>query len=93
MRNSKIKFGENLKASDLEILSKTICESIDEGVEMEFLDIMHRETFGRPISEEYLDFADDCYTFYCFVGKDDRHSKYLSVVKTLKKMAKNYSNE
>jgi len=97
MDNYKIGIGGKIEQSDLELLSETICESIDLESEKEFLDIMHRETFGKPINEKYLDFADDCYTFYCFVGKDDRHSKYLSVVKTLKKMSKdkfeNKSNE
>ena len=71
----------------------TIENSILNGTELSFLDFFHRDLFGKPLSEEYSNYALDAYSTYRLEGINEFDSKYLSVKMTMGKMCRNWEGE
>ena len=64
-----------------------IWDSIKEGKEIEVLRIFHEGKFNSPLGGDYLDYSLDLYNYFKSGGESEAYSKYMSVAKTLEKMA------
>ncbi|MBU2612594.1 MAG: hypothetical protein KKB62_02635 [Nanoarchaeota archaeon] len=64
-----------------------IWDCIKTGKELEILSIFHEGKFNSPLSQEYLNYSLDFYNYFKEKGESEAYSKYMSVAKTIEKMA------
>ncbi|MBU2612592.1 MAG: hypothetical protein KKB62_02625 [Nanoarchaeota archaeon] len=72
---------------------ETMKIAVKDRTDFSFLDLIHRDIFGAPLSAEYYDYALDKYSEYLSDGKNKYNARYDSVRAALSKMVIDFFNE